>query len=182
MSESLPLSVVVRPKGPAFLKEFVASAKSTLGQLNGIASSESADGLLIEGLWEPDLERAIDALKGAMTVDLQCTPMKIHFIEGARVLEPILKLTIVVPEDFLGSVFGDLNARRGVIMTAADAPDNSQVIEVQVPLAELIGYQTVLRKLSNGRATVTAELAEYQEAPRPSPADPHGPKAAAMRA
>jgi predicted membrane GTPase involved in stress response len=180
MSEALPLSVVVRPKGPAFLKAFAASAQSALNALARVATSEGPDGLLIEGLWEPDIESAIDTLKGALSVELECSKLKIHFIEGQRLLEPYLKLRIAVPEDFLGNVMGDINRRRGVVMASQDG-DECKILEVDAPLSELIGYQTILRKLSLGRATVTAELAGYHEA-RPPPSDPNGPNAAAMRA
>ena len=182
MSESLPLSVVARPKGPAFLKAFAASARSALANMPGIAVVESSDGLLIKGLWEPDIERAVEALRQTSKDEVLCSDLKIHYIEGQRVLEPVLNLTVVVPEDFLGSVFGDLNARRGVIQSAQDGPGDRKTLEVHVPLSELIGYHTVLRRLSQGQATVTAVLVGYQEIPHLPPSGPHGPKANVMRA
>jgi len=182
MSESRPLSVVVRPSGPAFLREFFAAARKTLEQVPEVTTAETNDGLLVEGLWEPDIERALDALKTANPKGISCSKQNIHFIEKDRVLEPILLLAITVPEDYLGHVMGDINRRRGVVMGAEDTRDGGRVLKVKAPLSQLIGYGAALKSLSNAQATVSAELAGYEEVPRFSPDDPNGPKAQAMRA
>ncbi len=80
------------------------------------------------------------------------------------VLEPIMRVEIVTPEEFLGEVVSDLNARRGAVQ-GVEARGTSQVIQALLPLAETFGYTTGLRSLSQGRATSSMEFAHYAEAP-----------------
>jgi elongation factor G len=79
-------------------------------------------------------------------------------------LEPVMKVEVVTPEDFMGSVIGDLNRRRGIIQGMEEAP-GGRVVRAEVPLAEMFGYATDLRSMSEGRATYTMEFARYVEAP-----------------
>jgi len=92
------------------------------------------------------------------------------FKEAARkaqptLLEPIMRVEVVTPEDFLGDVMGDLNSRRGQIM-GMDPRGNAQVIRALVPLAEMFGYATELRSRTQGRATYSMEFAQYQPVPK----------------
>jgi len=92
------------------------------------------------------------------------------FKEAARkaqptLLEPIMRVEVVTPEDFLGDVMGDLNSRRGQIM-GMEPRGNAQVIRALVPLAEMFGYATELRSRTQGRATYSMEFAQYQPVPR----------------
>ena len=80
------------------------------------------------------------------------------------VLEPIMKVESVTPEDYMGDVMGDLNRRRGILQGMEDSPAG-KVIRAQVPLSEMFGYATDLRSLSQGRATYTMEFLKYVEAP-----------------
>ena len=82
----------------------------------------------------------------------------------AVLLEPILKVEVVTPEDYYGDVIGDLNRRRGQIMGMDDGI-MGKVVEAEVPLAEMFGYATSVRSMSQGRATYTMEFAKYQEVP-----------------
>ncbi|HZH72332.1 MAG TPA: elongation factor G [Mariniphaga sp.] len=82
-----------------------------------------------------------------------------------RLLEPIMKLEIVTPEEYMGEIIGDLNRRRGDV-TGMMSKGNARVIQAKVPLAEQFGYVTVLRTLSSGRATSSMEFSHYQEVPR----------------
>jgi elongation factor G len=82
------------------------------------------------------------------------------------VLEPVMDVEVVVPEEFLGDVLGDLNARRGRV-TGMDHRAGAQVVRAQVPLAEMFGYATTLRSISQGRATYTMQFAAYEEVPAP---------------
>ncbi|MEA3219303.1 elongation factor G [Immundisolibacter sp.] len=91
------------------------------------------------------------------------------FKEGARkaspvLLEPIMKVEVVTPEDYMGDVVGDLNRRRGVIQGMDDSP-SGKVIRCEVPLAEMFGYATDLRSATQGRATYSMEFSKYLEAP-----------------
>jgi len=82
-----------------------------------------------------------------------------------KLLEPIMKVEVVTPDNFLGDVTGDLNRRRGVVKDVSIRA-NMQVIKAEVPLSEMFGYVTELRTLTSGRATSTMEFSHYQEAPR----------------
>lgn len=91
------------------------------------------------------------------------------FKEGARkaspvLLEPIMKVEVVTPEDYMGDVMGDLNRRRGILQGLDDAP-GGKVIRAEVPLSEMFGYATDLRSATQGRATYTMEFSKYTEAP-----------------
>ena len=79
-------------------------------------------------------------------------------------LEPIMKVEVVTPEDYLGDVMGDLNRRRGITQGMDESP-SGKVIRAEVPLAEMFGYATDLRSATQGRATYSMEFAKYNEAP-----------------
>jgi len=80
------------------------------------------------------------------------------------ILEPIMKVEVVTPEDYMGDVIGDLNRRRGQIHGNDDTPAG-KTITAEVPLSEMFGYATRVRSMSQGRATFTMEFAKYQEVP-----------------
>ncbi len=80
-------------------------------------------------------------------------------------LEPIYKVVVHVPEEYMGPVMGDLSSRRGRVQ-GMDQEGHEQVVRAEVPLAQLYDYATVLRSLSQGRATYTRELSHYEEVPR----------------
>jgi elongation factor G len=91
------------------------------------------------------------------------------FKEGAKkarpvLLEPIMKVEVVTPEDYMGDVNGDLNRRRGVLQGLEDAPAG-KIVRALVPLSEMFGYATTLRSMSQGRATYTMEFGHYAEVP-----------------
>jgi len=79
-------------------------------------------------------------------------------------LEPIMKVEVVTPEDYMGDVMGDLSRRRGVLQGSDDSP-SGKVINAMVPLGEMFGYATGLRSMTQGRATFTMEFDHYAEAP-----------------
>jgi elongation factor G len=94
----------------------------------------------------------------------------IGFKEGARkadpvLLEPIMEVEVVTPEEYMGDVMGDLNSRRGKIEGITPRRD-AQVIRALVPLSEMFGYSTTLRSMSQGRAIYSMELSHYDEVPR----------------
>ncbi|HSD69616.1 MAG TPA: elongation factor G [Woeseiaceae bacterium] len=91
------------------------------------------------------------------------------FKDGARkanpvLLEPIMKVEVVTPEDYFGDVMGDLNRRRGLPQGMDDSPAG-KIIRAEVPLAEMFGYATDLRSMSQGRAVYSMEFAKYSEVP-----------------
>ncbi|CAM3726820.1 elongation factor G [Parendozoicomonas haliclonae] len=79
-------------------------------------------------------------------------------------MEPMMQVEVVTPEDYMGDVMGDLNRRRGIVQGMDDTP-SGKVINAQVPLGEMFGYATDLRSATQGRATYSMEFAEYAEAP-----------------
>ena len=92
------------------------------------------------------------------------------FKEAARkaspvILEPIMDVEVITPEDYMGDVMGDLSSRRGKI-EGMTARSDAQVIKASVPLSEMFGYATVLRSMSQGRAIYTMQFSRYEEAPR----------------
>ena len=84
---------------------------------------------------------------------------------GAVLLEPIMKVEVVSPEEYLGGVIGDLNSRRGQI-AGTDARGNAQIVNAMVPLANMFGYINNLRSMSQGRAAYTMQFDHYAEVPR----------------
>jgi elongation factor G len=93
------------------------------------------------------------------------------FKEGAKkaqpvILEPMMSVEVETPEDYAGNVMGDLSSRRGMVQGMDDMPGGGKVIKAEVPLAEMFGYSTTLRSMSQGRATYTMEFKHYSEAPK----------------
>jgi elongation factor G len=95
----------------------------------------------------------------------------IGFKDGMRkaspiLLEPIMSVEVDTPEEYMGSVIGDLSSRRGMILGMDDDVSGSKLVKAEVPLAEMFGYSTVLRSMSQGRASYTMEFKRYAEAPQ----------------
>ena len=80
------------------------------------------------------------------------------------ILEPIMAVEVITPEQFMGDVIGNLNSKRGQISEMRDR-GRTKVIDARVPLAEMFGYATELRSMTQGRASYSMEFAEYQEVP-----------------
>jgi len=80
-------------------------------------------------------------------------------------LEPIMKLEVVIPSEFLGDVTGNLNSKRARIEKIDDRP-NAKVIDAKVPLSEMFGYATGLRSMTQGRGNFTMEFSHYEETPK----------------
>ncbi|WP_269500208.1 elongation factor G [Castellaniella sp. S9] len=93
------------------------------------------------------------------------------FKDGMRkaspvLLEPMMAVEVETPEDYAGTVMGDLSSRRGMVQGMDDIPGGGKIIKAEVPLAEMFGYSTSLRSQTQGRATYTMEFKQYAEAPR----------------
>jgi len=84
---------------------------------------------------------------------------------GAKLLEPIMKVEVVTPEDYMGDIIGDLNSRRGQV-GGMDQRGNARVISANVPLAGMFGYINVLRSMSQGRAQYTMQFDHYEQVPQ----------------
>ncbi|MES2689700.1 MAG: elongation factor G, partial [Bacteroidota bacterium] len=151
--------------GGSIPKEFIPSVEKGFKQAmqNGVLAGYAIEALKVR-LFDGSFH-AVDS--DALSFELAA---KIGFKEAARkaspvLLEPIMKIEVLTPEENMGDVIGDLNKRRGQLQ-GMDTRAGAQVIKAQVPLAEMFGYVTQLRTLSSGRATSTMEFDHYAEAPR----------------
>jgi len=107
-----------------------------------------------------DVDSSEMAFKNAASLGFKAGALKAN----AVLLEPIMKVEVITPEDYMGDVVGDLNRRRGIIQSMNDSPAGKQ-IGSEVPLSEMFGYATDLRSATQGRATYTMEFVRYAEAP-----------------
>ena len=114
---------------------------------------------LIDGSYH-DVDSSEMAFKIAGSMAFKQGAMKAN----PALLEPIMSVEVVTPEDYMGDVMGDLSRRRGVLQGMDESPAG-RVIRAEVPLAEMFGYSTDLRSATQGRATYTMEFAKYAEAP-----------------
>jgi elongation factor G len=85
---------------------------------------------------------------------------------GPIIKEPIMKVEVTTPKDYMGEVLGDLNSRRGMIQGSEEVAGGAQVIAANIPLSEMFGYSTDLRSKTQGRATYTMEFSHYEKAPK----------------
>ena len=84
---------------------------------------------------------------------------------GPKLLEPMMRVEVVTPNDYMGSVIGDLNSRRGRV-TGQERRGNAEVVNAMVPLANMFGYVNTLRSMSQGRATYTMHFDHYEQVPQ----------------
>ncbi|SRX74606.1 elongation factor G [Aequorivita antarctica] len=158
------LEFVNAVKGGNVPKEFIPSVEKGFKQAmaNGPLAGFEVDSMKVtlkDGSFHP-----VDS--DALSFELAA---KIGFKEvakkaGAVILEPIMKLEALTPEEYMGDIVGDLNRRRGTITNMSDRA-GAKVIKAEVPLSEMFGYVTTLRTLSSGRATSTMEFSHYAETP-----------------
>jgi len=85
-------------------------------------------------------------------------------VAGPQLLEPVMKVEVTTPDEFLGGVIGDLNSRRGQIM-GTSTRGNAQIVNAHVPLANMFGYINNLRSMSQGRASYTMQFDHYEQVP-----------------
>jgi len=107
----------------------------------------------------------VDSSEMAFKIAASMATKKLAQQGGAVLLEPVMKVEVVTPEENMGDVVGDLNRRRGMILGMDESP-SGKVVNAEVPLAEMFGYATSLRSATQGRATYTMEFLKYAEAPR----------------
>ena len=151
--------------GGSIPREFIPSIEKGFKQAmaNGVLAGYPVDSLKVR-VYDGSYH-AVDS--DAMSFEIAA---KIAFREACRkanpvLLEPIMKIEILTPEEYMGDVIGDLNKRRGQL-DGMDSRAGAQVIKARVPLSEMFGYVTQLRTLSSGRASSTMEFDHYAETPR----------------
>ena len=106
----------------------------------------------------------VDSNKMAFKIAASMATKQLAQKGGAVLLEPMMKVEVVTPEDYMGDVMGDLNRRRGLVQGMEDSP-SGKVIRAEVPLGEMFGYATDVRSMSQGRASYSMEFSKYAEAP-----------------
>ena len=151
-------------KGGNVPKEFVPSVEKGFKEAmkNGVLAGYPVDSLKVtlrDGSFHP-----VDSDQLSFEVAAKMAYRNALPKAGAVLLEPIMKLEVLTPEENMGDIVGDLNRRRGVIDGMGDR-SGSKVIKGKVPLSEMFGYVTSLRTISSGRATSTMEFSHFAEAP-----------------
>ncbi len=163
--EGLGLQFVDEVKGGNIPKEFVPSVKKGFEEAmtNGVLAGYEIERLKVvlhDGSFHPvdsdQLSFEMAAKIGFKAAAAHCSPI---------LLEPIMKMEIVTPEEYMGDIIGDLNKRRGQI-EGMEGKSGAQVVNAKVPLSEQFGYVTVLRTLSSGRASSSMEFHSYVEVPK----------------
>jgi len=156
---------VDRTRGGVIPREFIGDVE------NGVR--EALEAGIVAGYPVTDLRAA---LIGGSTQDVDAAPVaykiaaSLAFREAAKkagpvLLEPLMKLEIVAPDEYLGDIAGDINARRGKI-EGMEMRSGSRIITIHVPLAEMFGYATTLRTLTQGRGVFAMEFARYERTPQ----------------
>ena len=152
-------------KGGAIPKEFIPAVNKGIQEqmTNGVITGFPVVDVKVS-LYDGSFH-AVDSSEVAFRV-----AGSMAFREGALkanpvLLEPVMSVEVVTPEDYMGDVNGDLNRRRGILQGMDESPAG-KIIRAEVPLAEMFGYATDLRSMSQGRATYTMEFSKYSEAPK----------------
>ena len=152
-------------KGGNVPKEFIPSVQKGFESAlaNGVLAGFPVQALkvtLIDGSFHPvDSDQLSFELAARMAFRHACTKC------NPVILEPVMSLEVVTPEDYMGEIVGDLNRRRGQIVSMDSTANGARIIKAFVPLAEQFGYVTVLRTLSSGRATSTMTFDHYEQVP-----------------
>jgi translation elongation factor 2 (EF-2/EF-G) len=150
--------------GGAVPKEYIPAVEKGISEQmqNGVVAGYPLLGLkatLYDGSYHD-----VDSSEMAFKIAGSMAAKKLAQEGGAVLLEPMMKVEIVTPEENMGDVVGDLNRRRGMIQGMDENP-SGKVVNAEVPLAEMFGYATDLRSATQGRATFTMEFERYAEAP-----------------
>jgi elongation factor G len=151
--------------GGSVPKEYISAVESGVKNqmLNGVIAGypiEDAKVSLYDGSYhDVDSDEVSFRMAGSMAF------RKGAMQAGPVLLEPMMAVDVVTPEDYMGDVMGDLNRRRGVVSSMEDTISSGKNIKAQVPLGEMFGYATDLRSMSQGRATYSMEFSQHAQAP-----------------
>jgi elongation factor G len=156
-------------KGGAIPQEFIPAVEKGAKEAmqNGVVAGYPLVDIsvtLYDGSFH-DVDSSEAAFKIASSMALQEATKRAQPV----ILEPVMKVVVIVPEQFMGDIVGDINSRRGIIKEITDRGEGNarvKVIEAEVPLAQMFGYATQMRSLTQGRATYTMEFGQYAEVPR----------------
>jgi elongation factor G len=159
------LQFIDQVKGGNIPKEFIPSVQKGFeaAMVNGVLAGYVMDSMKVtlldgsfHGVDSDQLSFELAAKLGFKSTAGKCNPV---------LLEPIMKVEITTPDEYMGDIAGDLNRRRGMV-EGMEAKAGAQIIKAKVPLREMFGYVTVLRTLSSGRASSSMEFSHFSEAPK----------------
>jgi elongation factor G len=158
------LQFVDEVKGGNIPREYIPAIQKGFREAmtNGVLAGYQLDSMkvrLIDGSFHPVDSDSL-SFEMAARMGFKAASRKAKSV----ILEPVMKIEVNTPDDYLGDVTGDLNKRRAVLREVT-AKISAQVIKADVPLSEMFGYVTALRTLSSGRATSSMEFSHYQQAP-----------------
>jgi elongation factor G len=158
------LQFIDQVKGGNVPREFIPAVEKGFKEAirNGVLASYPMENLKVtlkDGSYHP-----VDS--DSLSFEIAAKQAFKHALRKAKIklLEPIMSVEVVTPEEYMGDVIADFNRRRGQI-TGMESKSSGRIIKVHVPLAEMFGYVTVLRSLSSGRATSTMEFSHFAEVP-----------------
>ncbi len=151
--------------GGSVPKEYIPAVEKGISEQmkNGVVAGYPLLGLkatLYDGSYHD-----VDSSEMAFKIAASMATKDLTSSGGAVLLEPVMKVEVVTPEENMGDVVGDLNRRRGMILSMEENP-SGKVVNAEVPLAEMFGYATDLRSATQGRATFAMEFGKYAEAPK----------------
>jgi len=164
LGRGLGFEFVDLTRGATIPREFIIDVE------NGVR--EALEGGVVAGFPVTDVRaslvggsyREVDAAPVAYKIAASLAFREAAKKAGPAILEPVMDLEVVSPDDYLGAIVGDLNARRGKV-EGMETRSGSRVVKVRVPLAEMFGYATTLRTLTQGRGVFTMEFAQYERTP-----------------
>jgi len=175
-----PLEIELTAKGvPA--ARFVTDAGAVFKDKDRIEIEPSATGVVLRTIWDFEMECAVAELREALGFEIEHGPPEILYRKESRLLEPIMRVRVMVPEDSIGEVIGDLNRRRAKVQELKGGGDCYCRIECLVPLANIFGYFYIMQQLAGGQGKVEVDFHGYDHVPPivPDP-DPSTPAAAAL--
>ena len=176
MDAIFPVHVLISRVSAPSQAEFATEARVWIPDNERTRAEVTADGLIAHGIWEPDLETAIDVLSEHYR-DLKIAHPETKFIYEPRLLEPYLTVTISIPEIAMGNTCADVvSKRRGMVLSIDDGDGDQMLTKFEAPVSELWGYSTDLRILTNGNGRIIDyAFSGYKPAP-----GPQGPAAMAV--
>lgn len=179
---SLPLSIILEPKHAASTWRFSERAMDALPRSERLSGRMIGNRLEINGIWEPDIEAAMIAIRTKVGAEFIVSQLKIHFLSEPEPKEPILRIEVTTPCQWVGEIIGQINKRRG-IATGLEDKQSQHIVTGIAPLAEMIGFPHWLRSATSRQSSAQAWLDGYAPVPSPSGGpDSDEPQSAALRA
>ena len=181
MDKVYPIKVIVNAKDEHFPIKFAEEAASCLQESERLSIEITSEGLVLKGIWDLDLELAINELSKKFGKKLKHSDYAIEYIKGERTLEPIMIVGVITPEEYMGDIMASLNRRRGLVDSMDDI-EEGKLIKARVPLSELLGYRSELQKVAPRDWIIMVDFCSYEPTQGPEEPDPNEPASQALRA